>query len=71
MLFNSNVMILAVPTTAPSPTDANPRFIYHIAAYTSGSKIDANAIHSYGANTAGLDFSGGLSGMPIWPNRPT
>lgn len=64
-------MILCVPTTAPGLADANPRFNHHVAAYTSGPKIDANAVHSYGANTAGLGFSGGLSGMPIWPNCPT
>ncbi len=71
MLFNTNVMILAVPACAPSLTGANPHFNYHVEAYTSSLKIDVSVLHSYGANTARLDFSGGLSGMPIWPNCPT
>jgi subtilisin family serine protease len=70
VLFNSNGMILAVPANALGLTEANPRFNYRVETYASGLKIDASVVHTYTAAAAGLDFSGGLSGAPTWPDLP-
>jgi subtilisin family serine protease len=69
-LFNSNVMILAVPATAIGLTPAGPQFRYRVEAYAANSLISASAVHTYTAGAPGLDFSGGLSGAPIWPDLP-
>jgi hypothetical protein len=69
--FNTNVMILAVPASAIGLTAANPAFRYRVESYAANSLISASAVHTYTASRAGLDFSGGLAGMPLWPDLPT
>jgi len=69
--FNTNVMILAVPASAVGLTPANPQFRYRAESYAENSLISAGAVHTYTAGTPGLDFSGGLSGVPIWPDLPS
>ena len=70
VLFNTNVMILAVPANAIGLTPADPQFRYRVESYAANSLISASAVHTYTAGTPGLDFSGGLSGVPIWPDLP-
>jgi hypothetical protein len=68
--FNTNVMILAVPASAVGLTSANPTFRFHVESYAAGSLVAASAVHTYTASVPGLDFSGGLSGTPLWPDLP-
>jgi subtilisin family serine protease len=68
--FNTNVMVLAVPASAVGLTPANPQFRYRAESYADNSLISAGAVHTYTAGTPGLDFSGGLSNTPIWPDLP-
>jgi hypothetical protein len=68
--FNTNVMILAVPASAVGLTLANPQFRYRVESSAENSLISAGAVHTYTAGTPGLDFTGGLSGVPIWPDLP-
>jgi hypothetical protein len=69
-LFNTNVMILAVPAAAIGLTSADPVFRYHVDSYAANSLISASAVHTYTAGLAGLDFSGGLAGTPLWADLP-
>jgi len=70
-LFNNNVMILAVSANAIGLTPADPQFRYRVETYTANIPIAASAVHTYTADAAGLDFSGGLSGTPLWPDLST
>jgi hypothetical protein len=63
-------MILAVPAMAIGLTPANAMFRYHLDSYAGNSLISASAVHTYTAGTPGLDFSGGLSGTPLWADLP-
>jgi subtilisin family serine protease len=69
-LFNTNVLILAVPATFIGLTPADPLFRYHVESYAGNTPISASAVHTYTAGIAGLDFTGGVSGRPIWPDLP-
>jgi len=69
-LFNTNVMILAVPASSIGLSDANPRFNYRVETYAGGLPIDASTTHTYSAATAGLDFGNGLSHGPLWVDLP-
>jgi hypothetical protein len=68
--FDTNVMILAVPANAIGLTPANPQFHYRVESYTANTLIAASVVHTYTAAVAGLDFSGGLSSTPLWPDLP-
>jgi hypothetical protein len=55
-------------------TNINPRFKYQIKAYSredpTAGPIDVTALHTYGADTAGLDFTAGSATGPIWFDLP-
>jgi hypothetical protein len=68
--FDTNVMILAVPANAIGLTPANPTFRYRVESYAANNLISASAVHTYTAGVPGLDLSGGLSSIPIWPDLP-
>jgi len=70
VLFNTDTLILAVPASSIGLTEANPRFNYRVETYAAGLFVDTSAIHTYSADLPGLDFSGGLSSAPIWPDLP-
>jgi subtilisin family serine protease len=70
VLFNTNVMILAVPANLLGLSDANLRFNYRVETYAAGLPVDASATHTYSAARAGLDFSGGLLGAVLWTDLP-
>ena len=59
-----------MPASAIGLTPADPQFRYRAESYADNSLISAGAVHTYTAGTPGLDFSGGLSGVPIWPDLP-
>ena len=69
-LFNTNILILAVPANSIGLTAANPRFNYRVETYAGGLAVDASLTHTYSAATAGLDFGNGLSSAPIWADLP-
>jgi hypothetical protein len=68
--FNTSAMILAVPADAIGLTAANSTFRYRVESYAADNLISASAVHTFTAGAAGLDFSGGLSGAPLWPDLP-
>ena len=68
--FNANVLILAVPANAIGLTSANSRFHYRVESFTGNIAVSASADHTYTASVPGLDFSGGLSGTPLWTDLP-
>ena len=51
-------------------TLADPRLRSRVESYAANILISASAVHTYTAGIPGLDFSGGLSGVPIWPDLP-
>ena len=67
-LFNTNILILAVPANSIGLSGANPRFNYRVETYAGGLPVDASLTHTYSAATAGLDFGSGLSYGPLWPD---
>ncbi len=71
VLFNTNAMILAVPANAIGLTSVDPQFRYRVESYAANIPIAASAVHTYTAYIPGLDFSGGLSGTPLWPDLTT
>jgi subtilisin family serine protease len=66
ILFNTNVMILAVSASSIGLTEANPRFNYRVETFAASLPVDASAVHTFGADQPGLDFGGGVSGAPVW-----
>jgi subtilisin family serine protease len=69
-LFNTNLLILAVPANSIGLTTANPRFNYRVETYAGGLVIDASITHTYSAATAGLEFGNGLLNDSIWADLP-
>jgi hypothetical protein len=63
-------MILAVPASAIGLTPSDLLFRYRVESYAANTLLAASAVHTYTAGVAGLDFSGGLSGVPVWPDLP-
>ncbi len=65
-IYNSNLIVMPVPAARLGLTPAQPSFNYYVESYNNNELVDESAIYPFSAVRAGLDFSGGYPGLPIW-----
>jgi hypothetical protein len=69
VVFNTDSIIMQVPTTSLTVAgDSGPAFNYEIRSFhrDSATMVDSTPVRTFNPSAAGLDWSGGFTGVPTW-----
>ncbi|HLF25813.1 MAG TPA: S8 family serine peptidase [Anaerolineae bacterium] len=69
--FNTNVMVLPVYALDLGLSEGSAAFDYHVQTFSRDAEdvvVDSTGALTYNTADPGLDFTGGISGVPLWPD---
>jgi hypothetical protein len=65
-VFNNSVMVLSAPAALVGLTSGDTTFDYYVVTSYRNDFVEMSDVLTYDIANPGLDFSGGLTGAPVW-----